>query len=123
MVKKDFTELKVWQIADKIFNMAAEDIKNFPKNKVSFSLSDQLIRSIGSISANIAEGHGRGGDKELLRSLIIARGELAESRNWLIKITNLGYINKNRLLEYEDQFTYLAKMMTNFIGEIRKRIN
>ena len=122
MIKKDFTELKVWQIADEIFDMALEDIKKFPKHRIAFSLSDQLIRSIGSISANIAEGHGRGSDKELQRALIIARGELAESRNWLIKVRKMDYISAERLANYNEKFLYLSKMITKFIGEIRKRL-
>ncbi|MEK7142694.1 MAG: four helix bundle protein [Patescibacteria group bacterium] len=122
MAKKDFTELKVWQIADQIFNMVIEDVKDFPRNRIALSLSDQLIRAVGSISANIAEGHGRGGDKELQRSLIIARGEISESRNWLIKVHRMGYSSDQRLGEYQEKFLILSKMMTLFIGEIRKRI-
>ena len=122
MRKKDFTELKVWQAASQIFDMAIQDTKTFPKNRISYFLADQWLRAVGSISANIAEGHGRGGDRELQRSLIIARGEISESRDWLYKIVKLEYISSDRCQEYEGKYSYLSKMITNFIGEIRKRL-
>jgi len=122
MTKRDFTDLKIWQLADEIFDMFLKDFTRFPKNRIALSLADQAFRSIGSISANIAEGFGRGGDKELHRSLIIARGEIYESRNWLIKINKMGLITKERNDQYDQKFLYLSKMITLFLGEVRKRL-
>ena len=48
-------------------------------------IARQLIRSIGSISANIEEGYGRGYGKEYPRFLKIARGSAQESKGWYIK--------------------------------------
>jgi four helix bundle protein len=42
----------------------------------------QLVRSAGSISANIEEGYGRGTSQEFAHRLKIARGEAYESRGW-----------------------------------------
>ena len=42
----------------------------------------QLVRSAGSISANIEEGYGRGTAPEFINRLRIARGEAYESRGW-----------------------------------------
>src|SRR5262249_33636120 len=42
----------------------------------------QLVRSTGSISANIEEGYGRGTPQEFAHRLKIARGEAYESRGW-----------------------------------------
>jgi four helix bundle protein len=42
----------------------------------------QLVRSAGSISANIEEGYGRGTSQEFAHRLKIARGEANESRGW-----------------------------------------
>jgi len=121
-VKKDFKDLRVWQVADKLFVIVLKDCQKFPKNRIAYFLSDQLLRAIGSISANIAEGHGRGGDRELQRSLIIARGEISEARSWIAKLVSTGYINHYQAKKYEDEFQILSKMITVFIGEIRKRL-
>jgi four helix bundle protein len=42
----------------------------------------QLIRSAGSIAANIEEGYGRGFGKDYARFLRIALGSARESRGW-----------------------------------------
>ena len=42
----------------------------------------QLVRSAGSIGANIEEGYGRGTSQEFAYKLKIARGEAYESRGW-----------------------------------------
>jgi four helix bundle protein len=52
-----------------------------------------LRRSAASVSANIAEGFGRRTTKELLRCLQIARGELEETRYFLILSRDLGHIS------------------------------
>lgn len=122
MNKRDFRKLIIWQKADQIFDMVVTDIKKFPKHRIAFSLADQWFRSVGSISANIAEGYGRGNDREFQRSLIIVRGEIAEAFNWAIKIAKVGYISQARLEEYDQKFEELSKILTVFIGEIRKRL-
>ena len=49
------------------------------------SLSDQLFRAIGSISANIAEGYSRGSHKDRARFYEYALGSARESRDWYYK--------------------------------------
>ena len=49
------------------------------------SLSDQLFRAIGSISANIAEGYSRGNHKDRARFYEYALGSARESRDWYYK--------------------------------------
>jgi four helix bundle protein len=49
----------------------------------------QLVRSIGSISANIEEGYGRGYGKPYAQFLRIARGSARESKGWYIKARQL----------------------------------
>ena len=52
-----------------------------------------MRRSAASVSANVAEGFGRRTTKELLRCLQISRGELEETRYFMILSRDLGYIS------------------------------
>lgn len=70
---KTFEDLIVWQKASMIWLMICQDVKSFPSNRISWIITDQVIRSIGSISANIAEGFGSGYPKEFIHSLRIAK--------------------------------------------------
>lgn len=48
-------------------------------------MSDQLYRSLGSISANLAEGYSRGTGKDRARFYEYALGSARESRDWYSK--------------------------------------
>ena len=52
-------------------------------------IARQLIRSVGSISANIEEGYGRGFGKEYPHYLRISRGSARESKGWFLKSNHL----------------------------------
>ena len=46
------------------------------------AIANQLIRSAGSVPANIEEGYGRGYGKDYARFLRIATGSARETRGW-----------------------------------------
>lgn len=118
----DFKDLQIWQKSIEVFKTAVSDVSKFPKNRIAFNISDQFLRSVGSMSSNIAEGYGRGSDRELQRFCIIARGSLDESRDWVYKIAILGYINKQCMQEYDEKFIEIRKMINAFLSKVRKRI-
>jgi len=107
-----FRDLIVWQKSHALFYMVIEDVDKFPRNYTSKLISEQLLRSSSSVSANIAEGYGSGYTQEFIHSLRIARKENAESLNWLIKCSDIQYISSERFHQYDGT-----------IGEIRLMIN
>lgn len=118
--KLTYKELKIWVIADHLFRMIIDDSTKFPRHSVAYAVSDQVVRSIASISANIAEGSGRGTINDLIRFLIIARGSLVESQNWIDKIEYLGYITKERSAQYDKEFKMLCYKINALIGSLRR---
>jgi len=46
------------------------------------AVAEQLIRSVGSIGANVEEGHGRGYGKQRNWFLTVAIGSARESKGW-----------------------------------------
>jgi len=121
MDKKSYKNLKIWQKADKIFDMICEDVKKWPNNKIANAISYQLLDSGSSMSSNITEGYGRGGPREFEQFLRYSRGSMAETDNWLFKSLKRGLISEKRYHEYEGEFEELNKMIASFISKLRKQ--
>jgi len=66
--------------------------ERFPRAD-QYGIVSQVRRSCSSVPANIAEGFGRGTTKGFLRSLQIARGELEETRYFMLLSRDLGKIS------------------------------
>lgn len=61
-----YKDLSAWQKGLELAKMVYLSTANFP-NEERFGLVNQMRRCAVSIPSNIAEGYGRGSDKELLR--------------------------------------------------------
>ena len=53
---RHFTDLEVWRKSHQLFLDLLREIEQLPHNRAATIFTDQLLRSIGSIGANIAEG-------------------------------------------------------------------
>lgn len=116
-----FTTLEVWKRSRELKIKIFELIKQFP-NEEKYRLSDQIVRSARSISANIAEGHGRFSYKDQLHFCIISRGSLTETLNHIIDAFDCKYISKQQLIELEQDLNELHKLLNGYISFIRKNI-
>lgn len=61
------------------------DVTKLMHDKRTQNLAGQLYRSLGSISANIAEGYARGTGRDRARFYEYALGSARESRDWYYK--------------------------------------
>jgi four helix bundle protein len=81
-MQTNFEKLDIYklseQLSDEIWKIVV-DWDQLARNTVGA----QVVRSTDSIGANIAEGSGRGSDKDFLRFLRMARGSLYETKHWL----------------------------------------
>jgi four helix bundle protein len=90
---KSYRELQVWQKAHELVLLVFKMTEGFPRED-HYGIVSQVRRSASSVAANIAEGFGRGTTREFLRSLQIARGELEETRYFMLLSRDLGKISK-----------------------------
>jgi four helix bundle protein len=79
-------------LAEKIFTLA----QACPAVE-RFRLTVRILRAVVSVPANIAEGQGRTGPKELLHLLSIANGSLHEVETHLHLARRFGYLDDERL--------------------------
>ena len=96
---KDFTELDVWKMAHDLRLKVRIIVKFFPKDD-QWDVGRQIIRSSESVSANIAEGHGRFHFQENIQFCRQARGSLEETRDHLLYIKDANLIKKVSSIEH-----------------------
>ena len=81
--------VQVYRLALFAADVGWRDITELSHDRRTIALSDQLCRSLGSISANVAEGYSRGGGKDRARFYEYALGSARESRDWYYKARHI----------------------------------
>jgi four helix bundle protein len=106
-------ELRFYQKAKELWELCWNDTEILSKDFRGKEIARQLIRSIGSISANIEEGYGRGLGKEYPHFLRIARGSAQESKGWY---------QKSRLILNSETINQRSELLGDIIAMINKTI-
>jgi four helix bundle protein len=91
---KRFEDIEAWQkareLTRQIYNATAQGA--FGRD---FALRDQLRRACVSVMSNIAEGHGRGGNKEFIQYLSMAIGSANEVCAQLYVALDQEYVSES----------------------------
>ncbi|MBK7917368.1 MAG: four helix bundle protein [Chloroflexi bacterium] len=114
---QDFRQLQVWQKSHQLVLQVYGIIQAFPASE-GYGLSQQMRRASVSVPSNIAEGSGRGSDKEFAHFAQIAIGSISELEYQLLLAKDLGYLNASRYQELSLQITEVKRML---IG-LRKKL-
>jgi len=78
-------KLEVYRLALFAGDIGWHDVLTLSKNRLMYSVADQLHRSLGSISANPTEGNSRSKGLDRARFIEISLGSARESRDWYYK--------------------------------------
>ena len=106
-----YRDLRVYQHAKDFVVFVYSLIKLFPKEE-NYALCDQLRRAVISVPSNIAEGMGRISIKEQIHFIEIAFGSLNEVMCQLEIAHELQFINKEQMLQSEEQVKNIAQMLS-----------
>jgi four helix bundle protein len=117
---KSFESLEAWKIAREFRKEISVITKTFPQYE-QFRLTDQIIRSFRSVSANIAEGYGRFHYLENIRSCVIARGSLTETLDHLLVASDENYITEKQLVDLRKRYEHCLKLINGYILFLRTR--
>ncbi|MHC4916363.1 MAG: four helix bundle protein [Planctomycetota bacterium] len=91
-------DLEVWRKARE-FAKIVYKVTADPNMRADRALQNQLRRAVVSVVSNIAEGFGRGGNREFLQFLSVVRGSVAEACSQLYVAFDVGYISKSQLMQ------------------------
>ena len=93
---RNFDQLACWQQSTDLACACYRLAKLFPKYEER-ALCAQLRRAATSVPATIAEGFGRGTQRDFARFLYMARGSLLEAESHLLFAQKVGYLRAEDL--------------------------
>ena len=115
---RDFEELAIFQKAREL-SRKIYPITKRGELKYDSRFVQQIRAAAGSIMDNIAEGFERGGNKEFVNFLYIAKGSCGEVRSQLIRANDIGYLTPEEYQELYNDCRRLSAGIMNFIKEIK----
>lgn len=80
--------------------------------------ADQLLRSVASISANVAEGYSRASPRDRARFYDIALGSLREAASWYSSAT---FLPESVIAERVLQLSELRRLLLASLREVGRR--
>ena len=112
--------MEVWKKARAFRNEISKLSKSFPSEE-KYKLVDQIIRSSRSVTANIAEGHGRFHFQENIQFCRTARGSLLETFDHLTVALDEGYLDEEIFNVHNTRYEELIRMLNGYITYLKKR--
>jgi len=116
---QSFEEIEAWQkareLTRQIYSLSSQG--SFSKD---FRLRDQIRDASVSIMSNIAEGFERGGTKEFVQFLAIAKGSAGEIRSQLYVTLDQRYITKETFSRLYALASETGRMIGGLMNYLRK---
>lgn len=111
--------MEIWQ-KSKFLTKEIYEITSIGPFSKDWALKDQIRRASISIPCNIAEGFERGGNKEFIQFLSIAKGSAGEVLTQLHIAFELGYLSKEDFSRLEEQVTKISHMVGGFMKYLKR---
>jgi four helix bundle protein len=109
---EDFTRLILWQRSQELAAEIAAIVASLPRNRAADIIGTQVMRSAGSVPANIAEGYGRFSQAAYRNHLSIARGSLFETQSWIDLLHRSGLIEITQKATLIEACQEVGKLLT-----------
>lgn len=105
-----FEDIEAWQKARELTKQIYA-LSNDGQFARDFGLRDQIRRASVSIMSNIAEGFGRGGNKEFPQFLSTAKGSASEVQAQLYVALDANYINQEQFKQLYSETETTARLI------------
>ncbi len=110
-----YTDLDVYKACRMLRKRVSLLVKQYFPEHEKHRLSDQVIRSSRSITANIAEGNGRYYYKDNVRFCRISKGSLQETLEHFITAYDEEYIDSEVLKEFKKEHDTCIRLLNGYI--------
>lgn len=116
-----FREVKVWEKSHQVALHVYRATAGFPVSE-QFGLTGLLRRAAVILPAKIAEGCGRGNDKDLARFLEVARGYAVDLEYQALLARDLGHLVEEEHAALASELVEIQKMLSGFLKTVRARL-
>jgi four helix bundle protein len=116
---QDYRKLTVWGKSHQLVLMLYQLTGTSPERKYP-GLTSQIRRAAASIPANIAEGCGHGGRRELSRFLGIALASSFELSYQLQLAVDLGMLSKSQYARLDARTDQVRKMLSSLVSKVKQ---
>ncbi len=115
---RTFEEIEAWQQARELTQLvyAVSGRGAFGRD---VALRDQVRRAAVSVMSNIAEGFGRGGLREFVQFLSVARGSTSEVGAQLHVAVDQGYLSSDSFVHLQEQVTRTGSVLSGLMRYLR----
>lgn len=112
-------DIRAWQKARDLCRLIYQ-ISSQAAFAKDYALRDQIRRAGISILSNIAEGFGRGGNREFIQFLGQARGSAVEAKSQLYIALDCSYISQGQFDSLYQLITEIEKLLAGFIQYLQQ---
>ena len=112
-------QVRFYKLSCELWDEFWDDTELLAKDFRGREIAKQLIRCVGSISANIKEGYGRGYGKEYPQYLRISRGSARESKGWFKRAGKI--LSDNVVIKRINKLDSIIAMLTKSIQTLEQK--
>ena len=113
-----FEDIEAWQKARELTREIYR-LTNQGAFAKDFGLRDQIRRAAVSIMSNIAEGFDRGGNREFVQFLYIAKGSAAEVQAQLCVALDAQYVSQKQFRKLYELANDTSRVLGGFIRYLK----
>lgn len=114
-----FEDIEAWKLGRELIR-AIYHVSKIGEFARDFAFRDQIRRAAVSVTSNIAEGIERGGNREFLPALAVAKGSAGEVRSQLYVASDEGYIGEPEFVALREECLRLSRVIAGFIQFLQR---
>lgn len=116
-----YRKLDVWQQSQALAAEVIVRLRKVTRDPASTEIVKQLVRAVGSVPANISEGHGRYSLGAYRNHLLIARGSVCEVGSWLDLLARCDYLAQSEANDLIAKADSVVAILTTKVRSLQRQ--